>query len=300
LKGFSVRENELGITAVRIHYSADPEKDPDTEGGRKWIETMRRLYPDPNNFAQELEINFWVAQGTRVYPQFTEAQHAIPTAHRERKVLYRSWDFGWHAPVCLVGQIDPQDRLVCLREIVGHETTTKEFAEDVVARCATWYPTHSAGFQDFCDPAGQQVDATASERSEARDVEVLNKLGVYPKWEYGWSRKHGRALVHQLLQVRQDNTPSLYVDSARCPVLMQGFLGKYVYPEKRGGQVADEPDESNHPWADAHAALRYLVTGLYTSLGLKRPGYTPPVERPVDYTGYGIKNKRRNDKPRWT
>lgn len=285
--GFSATENELGITAVKIHYSADPTKDA------AWLEQSRRMFPDPNLWSQEMEINWWVATGTRVYPQFTEAQHAIPTEARPRKTLYRAWDFGWHAPVCLVAQIDAQDRLIVLREIVGHETTTKDFAETVVSKCAQWYPTHTAGYTDACDPAGQQVDATASERSETRDVEILNKLGIFPTWAYGWSRKHGRALVHQLLQTRQDGTPGLYVDSQRCPVLLQGFLGKYVYPEKRGGQVSDEPDESSHPWADAHAALRYLVTGTYTALGLRRPGPVVTVPAPIHYTGYGIVKKDR-------
>jgi hypothetical protein len=287
VKGFSAVENELGMTAVRIHYTADPTKDSE------WLEKTRRLYPDPNAFAQEFEINWWVAQGARVYPQFTEAQHAIPTAHRERKVLYRAWDFGWHAPVCLVAQIDPADRLIILREIVGREQTTKDFAEQVIDKCSREYPFHTAGWLDYCDPAGQHISANASERSEARDVDTLNKLGIYPKWEYGWSRKHGRALVHQLLQVRNDGTPSLYVDSSRCPVLLQGFLGKYVYPQKRGGQVADEPDESNHPWADSHAALRYLSTGLYSTLGLRRPGAEPYTEKAVNFTGYGTPKRRR-------
>jgi len=294
LRGFTDNVNELGFTAVKIHYSCDPEKDPNTEAGARWFERARRLFADPNLWAQEMEINFFVSSGARVYPQFTEAQHAIPTAPRPRKVLYRAWDFGWHAPACLVAQIDPQDRLIILREIIGHEETTRGFAERVIALCAREYPFHASGFTDYCDPAGQQVSASASEKSEARDVEILNKLGIFPKWEYGVSRKHGRALVHQLLQVRTDGTPSLYVDNQRCPVLLQGFLGKYVYPERRNGQVADEPDETNHPWADAHAALRYLTTGLYTALGLRRPGYAPAVTTaPPAFTGYGIPTRRR-------
>jgi len=280
------------MTAVRIHYSCDPAKDPATEQGAQWLEKVRRLYPDPNAFAQEFEINWWVAAGTRVYPEFVEATHCQPLQHRSRKVIYRAWDFGWHAPACLIAQIDPQDRLVILREVIGREQTTKDFAEQVIDRCSSWYPMHAAGFQDFCDPAGQQVNASASERSEVRDVEILNKLGIYPTWQYGWSRNHGRALVHQLLGQRLDGTPSLYVDP-QCPVLLQGFLGKYVYPPRRGGQAADEPDESNHPWADAHASLRYLATGLYTSLGLRRPGYQAPTIQPeTSFHGYGTAKGR--------
>lgn len=201
MRGFDVQHNELGVTAVRVHYSADPSKDPSTETGAAWLERVRRLYPDPNAFNQEFEISFWVAAGVRVYPEFSEMVHVTPLTHRSRKVIYRSWDFGWHAPACLIAQIDPQDRLVVLREVIGHEETTAQFAAKVIQRCTEWYPAHTPGFEDFCDPAGQQVNAAASERSEARDVEILNKLGIFPKWEWGWSRKHGRALIHQLLQI---------------------------------------------------------------------------------------------------
>lgn len=287
MKGLEITENGLGVTAVRLHYSADPEKNPNTETGAAWLERVRRLYPDPNAFNQEFEVSFWVSSGTRVYPEFSEIVHCQPLEHRSRKVIYRAWDFGWHAPACLIAQLDPQDRLVILHEIIGHEETTRAFAERVIEKCADWYPTHAPGYQDFCDPAGQQVNAAASERSEARDVEILNKLGIHPKWEWGWSRKDGRSLVHQLLQQRTDGTPGFYVDPQHAPVLVQGFLGKYVYPEQANGAARDEPDERNHPWADAHAALRYLCTGLYSALGLRRHAPPPPPAPEITYHGYG-------------
>lgn len=283
---FIAHENALGFTAVRLHYSADPSKDAD------WAVQARRAYPDPNQWAREMEISWWVAEGTRVYPEFSEQVHCRDLSHRPRKVIYRAWDFGYLAPACLIAQIDQQDRLMVLREVIGHEETTKLFAERVLSLCAGWYPHHVAGFQDFCDPAGQQRKST-SESSEVQDVQILNNLGVYPTWEFGWTRKHGRALVHQLLQTRLDGSPGFYVDPVGAPVLVQGFLGKYVYPPKKGGQAHDEPDESNHPWADAHACLRYLATGLYSALGLRRVSQSPEPPREITWHGYGSPKRSR-------
>ncbi len=259
--------------------------------GQKWYAAARQMYPDPSVWDQEFELNWWMAKGVRVYPQFSETTHGLLTEYRDRKLLYRAWDFGWHAPAVLIAQIDTKDRLVIHREMVGHEETTKEFAERVLAKCTAEWPRHSGGYQDFCDPAGQQRKSTA-ESSEVRDVEVLNALGIYPSWQHGWTRKHGRALVHQLLTVRSDGTPSMYVHTSQCPVLLQGFLGKYVYPEKKGGMGAqDEPDENNHPWADVHACLRYLATGLYSALGLRhqRIPDPPPRTGTTAVMGYGTK-----------
>jgi len=234
-----------------------------------------------------MELNFWVATGQRVYPEFREEFHCVPLIHRPRKTIYRAWDFGWHAPACLIAQIDTKDRLMILAEVIGHELTTKQFAPIVLDRCAELFGAHTAGYEDFCDPAGQQRRSTA-ESSEIQDVKILNSFGIYPTWQWGWSRRDGRALVHALLAERSDGSPSLVVNSGQCPALVQGFLGKYVYPPSRDGRANDEPDEGNHPWSDVHAGLRYLATGLYTMLGLRRPGRSQQTDHgPVNYQGYG-------------
>ena len=90
MRGLTITENELGVTAVRCHYSADPGKSPSTEEGAKWLERMRRLYPDPSAFQQEFEISFWIASGTRVYPEFSEMVHCQALEHRSRKEIGRA------------------------------------------------------------------------------------------------------------------------------------------------------------------------------------------------------------------
>jgi hypothetical protein len=295
MPGYTSSKNAMGFRAVRLHYSADEDRDishPDPATARRaqaWLDQIRPNYPDPTQWAQEMEINWWVAQGTRVFPQFVEHRHAPTlTGFRARKVIYRAFDFGWLTPACLLAQIDSKDRLVVIKEIVGHQQTTREFGKDVIEQCVRWFPHHTPGYIDFCDPAGQQASSTAAEANEARDVEILNALQIFPKWEYGWSRKDGRSLIHQLLAIRVDGSAGLLVNAPDCPVLMQAFLGKYVYPPKKGGTSHEEPDERNHPWADVMACLRYLVTGLYSALGLRRQKGDPFGVKPVaEYMGYG-------------
>jgi hypothetical protein len=289
-------DNALGFTAVRIHYSADPEKNPGSpdaaqrERAAAWLEAQRAAYPDPNDFAREMEINWSAGYGARVFPQFTDTHHAVGQTLRPHKLLYRFWDFGWHTPVCLLAQIDGQGRLCFLKEVVGAKQTTHDFAADVLQRCATWFPRHAAGFEDFCDPAGQQVKSMASERNEQRDVEVLAGLGIHASSEWGWSRKDARTLIHRLLALRTDGTPSLVADPAGCPLTTQAFLGRYVYPVSKDGRWKDEPDDTTHPWADVMAAVRYGVIGLHRKLGLMRyaldTAAAPPPARPP-YQGYG-------------
>ena len=303
MKGLSITENPLGLTAIRVHYTADPTKDienPDpeiAEQARKWLERVRLIYLDPNAWAQEMEVNFFVAKGLRVFPQFTEATHCLPEIkYNRRKVIYRGWDFGWHAPVCLFAQIDSEGRLLILGELVSTEKTTSAFAQLVIQRSAEWFGQHAPGFTDFCDPAGQQVKSIENEKSEKRDVDVLTGLGIYPSFAYGWNRKDGRSLIHQLLALRTDNTPGLYVDSPHSPLLTQAFLGRYVFKEVQTTHDAkDEPDDATHPWADVMAAIRYLVVGLHRKLGIRRPQLSQEHSTLTDswkgVHGYGTKRR---------
>jgi len=296
MEPFLVTDNALGFRSIRWHYSADPDKnpaDPDpirAASAQAWLRTMRESYPDPNDFAREMEINWSAGYGARVFPQFTDTHHAIGQTLRKHKVVYRCWDFGWHAPVCLFAQIDGDGRLCFLKELVGAKQTTHDFASDVVRRGVEWFPNHSAGFEDFCDPAGQQVKSMESERNERRDVEVLTGLGIHASFEYGWSKKDGRTLVHRLLELRADGTPSLLVDPEGCPLTTQAFLGRYVYPVSKDGREKKDPDDDTHPWADVMAAVRYGVIGLHRKLGLMRYAIQTSSLRTDDakrFQGYG-------------
>jgi len=281
MKGYQSSENPMLFRAIRLHYSCLPERNPFhpdpllAAQGSEWLRLQRLQWPDPTAFEREFEISFFSGQGARVFPQFTVVNHTKILPLNPRRIVYRAWDFGWHAPVCLFAQIDEKDRLSLLHEIVGSKQTTHDFASKVVQRSNEWFPNHPGGFEDYCDPAGQQVRALENERNEKRDIEVLGGLGIHPKYQWGWSRKDGRSLIHQLLTIRSDGTPSLYVDDRACQLLSQAFLGRYIYPEKTDGSHDDEPDDKTHPWADLMAALRYMVIGLHPKLGVARFTFAP-------------------------
>jgi len=296
MEPFIVTKNPMGITAVRLNYRADPEKNPENpdpaiaEHAIEWLRAQSIAYPDANDFQREFECNWNAGHGARVFPQFSEAYHVRGLALNRRRVVFRGWDFGWHSPCCLFAQIDAKGRLCLIRELVGARQTTADFAQAVIRRSGEWFPQHAAGFEDFCDPAGQQVKSIESERSERRDTEILAGLGIPVRYEHGWSRKDGRTLVHQTLALRTDGTPTLYVDGTACPTLTQAFLGRYVYPETKDGGIKNEPDDDTHPWADVMAALRYLLTGVSQKLDLVRWNRRPVMDLPgaePTYHGYG-------------
>ena len=78
-KGIHSGISSEGIKVIRIHYSADPEKDPDTERGAKWLKTELQGYrgkTDPR-WRKEMEIDFEAHGGQLLFPYLLEHQQKI-------------------------------------------------------------------------------------------------------------------------------------------------------------------------------------------------------------------------------
>ena len=67
MKGLSVRTTSLGFSVLRLHYSADPDKDPATEKGKHWYDEARRGMPDAR-WIQEFELDYGALSGQLVFP----------------------------------------------------------------------------------------------------------------------------------------------------------------------------------------------------------------------------------------
>ena len=76
MKGMSRRETSLGWTVHRVHYSADPDKDPATPQGRIWYENARKGVRD-RDFRKEYEIDYAALGGQLVFPEFDESIHYV-------------------------------------------------------------------------------------------------------------------------------------------------------------------------------------------------------------------------------
>lgn len=77
MKGLSIRTTSLGFRVLRLHYSADPEKDPATENGKRWYEEARKGMPEAR-WRQEFELDYGALSGQLVFPTFEETIHVVP------------------------------------------------------------------------------------------------------------------------------------------------------------------------------------------------------------------------------
>ena len=69
--GLMMRRTENGYPVIRLHYSADPEKD------EAWVSREKPKF-SPAYWDQEFEINAHARSGQLVYPEFDPSIHVIP------------------------------------------------------------------------------------------------------------------------------------------------------------------------------------------------------------------------------
>jgi hypothetical protein len=77
MKGISKRTTSLGFNILRLHYTADPDKDPATPAGKLWYDEARKGISDAR-WRQEHEIDYGALGGQLVFPEFEPSAHVVP------------------------------------------------------------------------------------------------------------------------------------------------------------------------------------------------------------------------------
>ena len=125
VRGIEKYTTKDGTRVMRLHWTADPDKNTETEQGREWLESMRRGFPgglSGSKWQQEMEINFKVVSGARVFPAWDEMLGSIlqePFEIPEHWPLHASYDYGTYNP-CSFGvyAFESHDRAYKIDEIV--------------------------------------------------------------------------------------------------------------------------------------------------------------------------------------
>lgn len=67
VRGCTLRRKATGQSIMRLHYSAIPERDPDTEEGKEWKRRERALYSSESAWKKEQEIDAHAQGGEAVF-----------------------------------------------------------------------------------------------------------------------------------------------------------------------------------------------------------------------------------------
>ena len=237
--GFAVIYKDLGIDDRYVmHYTSDPDKDPSTERGKQWFETVRKTM-DRATWNREMEGDPYSHVGKAIFPDFRTEIHAANRIYPVEGInIIRGWDPGWCVSACVFMQIVPFEKglpqLRILREV---ETFNSDFAV-LVQKVKHISETEYDGY-DFWD----EIDIEGKTRKAASQgntpVKILGSFGIAPRYQKS-SPEERIALLNHLIGNRvQNGEPALVLDPVLCRKLLTGFLGLY-----RRKQDSDQIDKT--------------------------------------------------------
>jgi hypothetical protein len=76
-RGTSTRKTKLGFNILRLHYTADPDKDPLTTAGKAWLLNAKSGMSEAR-WRQEYEIDYGALGGQLVFPEWETGTHVVP------------------------------------------------------------------------------------------------------------------------------------------------------------------------------------------------------------------------------
>lgn len=129
MKGVQVRRLDTNYCHVRIHYSADPEKD------NRWVRRRSARYGgvETPKWRREMEIDYTAVQGQPVYPMLNETHLAIRSLMD--MAVYRIIDHGIRHPmVCLWMGVSPNGDRHIFREYYRSGATIPVNCAEVIKR----------------------------------------------------------------------------------------------------------------------------------------------------------------------
>lgn len=134
MKGIQKWRTPDGVTVLRIHYTADPAKDPDTVEGLGWLMKALQGYKggmDGVDWRREMEIDWQIRGARQVFPHFDRdiAPHVVvePFSIPKHWPVYFGFDYGYRAPfaIAVIAFKTPIDAFlvdeIYLKEVPIHE-----------------------------------------------------------------------------------------------------------------------------------------------------------------------------------
>jgi len=278
MKGLEHYESASGFHVVRVEFSADPAKDPDTAEGRVWLENEIKGIPGgiaSSQFRQEYMIDWDAAGGELVFPQFEFLKSKIvvtPFAVPESWSLYASFDYGHRNPSSFhVYAIDHDGDVWCVWEYYASGRGYRQIASSI-RRCPYF---NRLSFLPIADPSiwakTQQVVGSTDQNEMKSVAQLFYELPVTEQIIFAPGKSGGDITVAEKIngdfwsedRLSKGEAPRLRI-FATCPMMIWE-LGKLRYKDWSGTMQEQRNlqesivDKDNHAWDD----LKMFVTMFF-------------------------------------
>lgn len=237
-----------GVKVIRLHYTADPDRDPLTLTGAAWKAQALKGIVDgerSNLWRREQEIDWTISEGKAIYQTFREAVHVakqILLPVRNWPILI-GWDYGL-TPAAHISQLTPNQHwnwFPSLYTAPGRAVGIKQFTETVVQYLSITYPGYQ--FVHYGDSAGNskaQTDERTCFGIQFDDFGILVETG-----EVTWTARFN-SMNEVLRRLCDDGIAMLQIDP-RERFVIDAMNGGYCKKKFANSDVySEEPDKNEY------------------------------------------------------
>lgn len=267
VKGLKIRKNKLNnFNSIKLHYSADPDRDPENPYGQDWYNREKPKY-DAIRWNTEMELSRETYGGVGVFSSdFNPAIHVMDKEYKPDFdfPLLRGWDFGGNQSVIICQWY--KDCLYVIEEFPNMGYATRDVGARILEICAMRWP--KANFIDITDPTG--ADRGRNDATGRSNHDVMRELGFEDIQKGATNKIEPRIdAVLKLLISLKDGKPQLQINS-KCHMTLTAFTGAYHYEEKLK-KNQKRPVPVKNEYSHIMDALQYVATRVKT-VNMRRGG----------------------------
>jgi hypothetical protein len=300
MKGVKHYTSDAGFHCIRVHYSADPEKDPATPIGAHWFEGAVKGYPGGTKssaWRQEMEIDWESSGGELVFPQLTDYEERIvinPFEIPESWDCYGSFDYGHRNPSSFhIYAIDHDGNVYAAWEYYMAGKGYKSIA-DAIRSCPYWDRMQYLPIADPSIWAKNQQNQVGGDENDMKSIaQLFTELPAASRIWFAPGKKGGDITVAEKINgllwneddLKKGEKPRLYIFKT-CPMQIWE-MKKLRYADwsatmQEQRNIKEEiVDRDNHAFDD----LKMFLTMFFASPDEPKPPKMQKLKEidPVSY-----------------
>lgn len=274
--GIDYWQTASGGHSMRVHYSADPDKDPSTTWGKIWYDKAFRRMNNPRKWDREMELRRNVYSGRPVIANWSHSIFVQDFEYDSEYAMLLSHDFGTILCGTLFAQyVRIKDfnafQLRFIDELVlrGLASNTPNLAIDTVDVLKAKYPRTWANgnIRAFCDPNGSRRTDTVADVSLNTSLSIMNLHGIFPDSRKFPVKESTENMETAFCKILPNGEPAVVVHP-RCTYLISCLEGGLHYPPPKPGKLIpggkDGHYEKDGIFDHGGDMARYLINNIFT------------------------------------
>jgi hypothetical protein len=177
MKGISTWRNDNSFFVCQVHYTADPDKNPDTDRGKRWLNEAKKGLSEAS-WRKEYEIDWFALTGNLIYPDFDRSVHCIePFKIPAEWTRYMAIDPGLRNPTAVLwAAVDPDENVFVYDEHYVAEKTV-DWHSEIIKQKESYKGNDGKIINDRIFI--RLIDPAASSRSPLNKVSILDEYRRY-------------------------------------------------------------------------------------------------------------------------